>query len=815
MDEHKCDCDSCKEHADDHKDKQEHADACDCAACTEVVKKDDNECQECKVAAIEQAEPRVTEFQVENLDCADCAQKLEKRVAMQPGVISADISFATAAIKVNHTCPVSDILKVIEDSGYKVSGGGIKVKEFEVKELDCIDCAQKFEKAIQQTSGVLRANLNFTLGRLTVEYTCDTEDIIAAASDIGYTISAVGSEKKLPFFKRYRPMIVTGVSGILTLSGFTISHFGTDQNFSIGLYMLAIVIGGYHVAKSAIYSLKTLTMDMNFLMTIAIIGAVFIGQWEEAATVVFLFALGNALQSYTMEKTRNSIRSLVTLSPKEASVTRDGKEIKLNTGLIKVDDIMIVRPGEKIAMDGIVAEGSSYVDQANITGESMPVEKSKGSEIFAGTINGTGSMEVRVTKLARDNTLSKIIQMVEEAQANKAPTQVFLDKFTKYYTPAVIGLAACVVMIPTLLGHPFDQWLYRGLVLLVISCPCALVISTPVSIVSAIGNASKNGVLIKGGSYLEEIGHARALAFDKTGTLTLGKPKVSDIISFNTKTKEEIMNIAAALESRSEHPLAAAILKANHNGSTKAVTNFKSITGKGIMGTVEGHDYRIGNLKLFDHASEGVISSMEQAQESGKTPLLLGDDKDVLAMITVSDEIRPESRQIVSGLHKAGLKEVIMLTGDNKRVAKALSGDIGLDGYFAELLPEDKANIVNGIKKAHGTTIMVGDGVNDAPALAAANVGIAMGATGSDAALETADIALMSNDLSRLPYTIKLGRYTLLIIKENVAFAIAVKIIFITLAVLGLANLWMAVFADTGASLIVIMNGMRLIKTKP
>ena len=812
MDEHKCECDSCKEHADDHKDEHGHgADACECASCAAI----NNECEACKVAAEEQAEPRVTEFRVENLDCADCAQKLEKRIATQPGVISADINFATAAIKVNHTCPITDIIKVIEDSGYKVSGSGIKVQEFEVKELDCIDCAQKFEKAIQQTPGVLRANLNFTLGRLTVEYTCDKEDIIAAASDIGYTIRIVGSKKKLPFFTQYRPMIVMGVSGILTLSGFIIAHLGANQNLSIGLYMLAIIIGGYHVAKSAIYSLKTLTIDMNFLMTIAIIGAVFIGQWEEAATVVFLFALGNALQSYTMDKTRNSIRSLITLSPKEASVIRDGKEIKLNTGLIKVNDIMVVRPGEKIAMDGVVTEGSSYVDQANITGESMPVEKTVGSEIFAGTINEAGAMEVRVTKLARDNTLSKIIQMVEEAQANKAPTQVFLDKFTKYYTPAVIGLAACVVIIPTLLGQPFDQWLYRGLVLLVISCPCALVISTPVSIVSAIGNASKNGVLIKGGTYLEEIGHARALAFDKTGTLTLGKPKVSDIISFNAKTNEEVMSIAAALESRSEHPLAAAILKANHNGSTKAVSNFQSITGKGITGTVDGRDYRIGNLKLFDHVGESVIKSVELAQEAGKTPILLGDETGVLAMITVSDEIRPESRQIVSSLHKEGLKEVIMITGDNHRVAKTLSDDLGLDGYFAELLPQDKANIVNGIKKAHGTTIMVGDGVNDAPALAAAHVGIAMGATGSDAALETADIALMSNDLSRLPYTIKLGRYTLLIIKENVAFAIAVKAIFITLAVLGLANLWMAVFADTGASLIVILNGMRLIKTKP
>lgn len=809
--EHKCDCAECKE--EKGHEVHEHEGACECASCVEEGREE--ECEECRIAAEEQAQPRETEFIVENLDCADCARKLEERVAKIPGVISTSFNFATAAIKATHTCPASEILKAIEDSGYKVKGSGIKVTEFEVSELDCIDCAKKFEKAIQLTPGVLRANLNFTLGKLTVEHTCDKQDIIDAASDIGYKIRVVGSEKRQPFLSQYRPMIVTGVSGVLTIAGFIAGQLGAQSDIPVVLYALAIVIGGFHVAKSAIYSLKTLTADMNLLMTIAIIGAVFIGQWEEGATVVFLFALGNALQSYTIDKTRNSIRSLISLSPKEASIIREGKEFKLNTGLIKVRDIMLVRPGEKIAMDGVVIGGSSYVNQAPITGESMPVDKTPGSEVYAGTINENGSLEVRVTKLAKDNTLSKIIHMVEEAQSNKAPTQVFLDRFTKYYTPAVIALAAAVVVIPTLLGQPFDQWLYRGLVLLVISCPCALVISTPVSIVSAIGNASRYGVLIKGGSYLEEMGRARALAFDKTGTLTLGKPRVSDVIAFDSYTKEQILGIAAALESRSEHPLAAAILRETHKNNDHQVTSFESITGKGIKGIVDGKEYRIGNLKLFDNLNENVKKAVDQAQEAGKTPLILGNDDEVMALITVSDEIRPESRQIVSDLHKEGLKEVIMLTGDNKRVAKAISNDIGLDGYFAELLPQDKANIVNGIKKAHGTTVMVGDGVNDAPALAASNVGIAMGATGSDAALETADIALMSNDLSRVEYTIRLGRYTLSIIKENVIFAIAIKAVFIGLAVFGLANLWMAVFADMGASLIVTLNGMRLITTKP
>lgn len=804
----KCNCASCADKTGE--DKHEHEEVgyiCDIGGLQE------EKCEVCPVKESGAEAPMTTEFKIENLDCADCARKLEQRIEKHPGVMSATFNYGTAAIKIEHTCPASELLRIIEDSGYRVSGGGIKVTEFEVKELDCIDCASKFEKAIRITPGVIRANLNFTTGKLTVEHTCDREDIIAAASDIGYTIRISGTERRESFIARHRPMLVVAISGLLTVAGFVSGFLNVPGQVQIAFYVLAIIIGGFHVAKSALYSLKTLTADMNLLMTVAIIGAAFIGQWEEAATVVVLFALGNALQSYTLDRTRNSIRELISLSPKEASIIREGREVKLNTGLVKVGDVMLVRPGEKIPMDGVVINGESYVNQAAITGESMPVDKKKGSEVYAGTINGNGSLEVRVTKLARDNTLSKIIHMVEEAQVRRAPTQVFLDRFTKYYTPAVIALAAGVAIIPTLLGQPFDQWLYRGLVLLVISCPCALVISTPVSIVAAIGSASRNGVLIKGGTYLEEIGRARAIAFDKTGTITKGQAIVSNVITFDTRECDKVMEIAAALESRSEHPLAQAILRAYHHNEIKPVAGFESITGKGIKGTIDGTEYRFGNLRLFDDVNENVRRTVELMQEEGKTPLVLGNDKEVLAVIAVSDEIRPESKEIVADLHKAGMKEVIMLTGDNKRMAKAVSNDIGLDGYFAELLPEDKSRIIKGIKKAHGNVIMVGDGINDAPALAESNVGIAMGATGSDTALETADIALMANDLSKVGYTIRLGRHTLSIIKQNVVFAIAIKAIFIALAVFGLANLWMAVFADMGASLIVILNGMRLIRT--
>ena len=792
----KCNCDSCSGH-DEVECKEEH---------------DEHVCEVCRIEPEGQWTPKETDFKIDNLDCADCAQKLEKRIASHKGVESAAFNFGTSVIKIKHTCPSSELLDIIEQSGYHVSAENFKVTEFIVGELDCIDCANKFEKAIRMTPGVIRANLNFAVGKLTVEHTCPAGDIISAARDIGYTIKVSGTAEKGSFIDRYRPVIITLISGIFTIAGFLTGYLTDSQYLPVAFYLLAIVLGGYHIAKSAVYSLKTKTADMNLLMSIAVIGAAAIGQWQEAATVVVLFALGNALQSYTLDKTRNSIRELISLSPRDASVLRNGKEVKLNTAMINVDDIIVVRPGEKIPMDGIVTSGVSYVNQAPITGESMPVEKASGDEVFAGTIDENGTLEIKVTKLAKDNTLSKIIHMVEEAQVRRAPTQVFIERFTKYYTPAVIVLAACIAIVPTLMGKPLDQWLYRGLVLLVISCPCALVISTPVSIVAAIGSASRNGVLIKGGSYLEEIGRARAVAFDKTGTLTKGKAVVSDVITFNSYDKERILDIAASLESRSGHPLAAAILKAHHNKPTLPVANFESMTGKGIKGKIDGKEYFLGNQKMFVNVSDDVLRSVNALQEEGKTPVILGTDSQALAVIAISDELRPESKKLVSDLHREGLKEIVMLTGDNKRMAKLISDDIGLDGYFAELLPEDKANIIKGIKKAHGNVIMVGDGINDAPALAASNVGIAMGATGSDTALETADIALMSDDLSKLDYTIKLGRRTLKIIKENVGFAVAIKALFIVLAVFGLANLWMAVFADVGASLIVILNGMRLLR---
>ncbi|HMK45801.1 MAG TPA: heavy metal translocating P-type ATPase [Methanocella sp.] len=761
---------------------------------------------------------RESTLRLEGLECADCVDKLEKRLAKHTGVISVKANFGASSVKISYTCPLEEIVQIIKDSGYRVADTGVKVTTFDVKGLDCIDCAHNFEKFMQKIPGVVSTKLNFGAAKIRVEYECPKEILVKAASDAGYKIAEIGTEKaerKESAISKYKYEISSGISAVFLAAGFAAGLIVVPELYQILLFALAIIAGGFYTVKKAIFALRTLTPDMNLLMAVAVIGAIAIGKWEEAATVTFLFAFGNALQSFTLDRTRNSIRELMKIAPKEATVIREGKETRMSIEQISVGDIIVVKPGEKIAMDGEVARGTSYVNQAPITGESMPVEKREGSDVFAGTINERGALEVRVTRLAKDNTLSKIIQMVEEAQTNRAPSQEFVDRFAKYYTPAVLILAFGIAVVPALFGQPFDAWLYRALVLLVIACPCALVISTPVSIVAAIGNASRNGVLVKGGAYLEEIGKTKAIAFDKTGTLTVGKPAVTEVVALNSAGREEILNIAATLESRSEHPLALAIVEANGGKPLRSLADFEAITGKGIRGKVDGKNYRVGNLKMYNGlASDAVTEAVERLQRSAMTPVILADDREAIAVIGIADQLRPESADVVQKLHKVGVNEVLMLTGDNDLTAIAISGKIGLDGYYADLLPQDKAVKIDEIKKKHEKVVMVGDGINDAPALARSTVGIAMGVTGSDTALETADIALMSNDISRIEYVVRLGKRTLSIIQQNIALSLAIKLTFIALALFGISTLWMAVFADTGVSILVTLNGMRLLRTR-
>ena len=586
-----------------------------------------------------------------------------------------------------------------------------------------------------------------------------------------------------------------------------------------------MLIGGLSLFKVGFQNLLRFEFDMKTLMTVAVIGGAIIGKWAEVSVVVILFAISEALERFSMDKARQSIRSLMDIAPKEALVRRKGQEMMIHVDDIAVGDIMIVKPGQKIAMDGMVVSGYSAVNQAAITGESVPVEKAVDDEVFAGTLNEEGLLEVEITKLVEDTTISKIIHLVEEAQGERASSQAFVEKFAKYYTPIIMIIAALVAVVPPLFfGASWETWVYQGLAVLVVGCPCALVISTPISIVSAIGNAAKKGVLIKGGVYLEEMGALKAIAFDKTGTLTKGVPVVTDFNVLNKQVDEnEMLSIITALEYRSQHPLASAIMKraeeANISYSDVVVDDFSSITGKGIKGTVDGTTYYIGSPKLFKELSnssfdKNLEKKVATLQNQGKTAMVVGTDKEILAIIAVADEVHESSKEVIQKLHQLGIKNTIMLTGDNKGTANAIGSHVGVKEVQAELMPQDKLDYIKQLKSEYNNVAMIGDGVNDAPALAASTVGIAMGGAGTDTALETADVALMGDDLRKLPFTVKLSRKALNIIKANITFAIAIKFIALLLVIPGWLTLWIAILSDMGATLLVALNSLRLMRVK-
>ena len=543
----------------------------------------------------------------------------------------------------------------------------------------------------------------------------------------------------------------------------------------------------------------------------------------EGATVVILFAISEALERYSMDKARQSIESLVDIAPKEALIRRGNEEMLINVEDIVVGDIMIVKPGQKLAMDGSVVKGTSTLNQAAITGESVPVMKTVDDKVFAGTLNEEGLLEVQVTKKVEDTTLSKIIHLVEEAQAERAPSQAFVDKFAKYYTPAIVLLALFIAVVPPLFGGVWERMDLSRLSCISLcpaSCPCALVVSTPVAVVTAIGNAAKNGVLIKGGIDLEETGNLKTIAFDKTGTLTKGVPAVTDILTFGREQKELLL-ITAAIEKGSQHPLASAITcKAEESGlkfNDVSIEEFHSITGKGVRTKVNNQMYYVGSPNFFEelHGSipKGRKDKITELQIQGKTVLVVGTEKEILLFIAVADEMRESSKEVISKLNSMGI-ETVMLTGDNERTAAAIGKRVGVSDIRADLLPEDKLNFIKELRRKYQSVAMVGDGVNHAPALAASTVGVAMGGVGTDTALETADIALMSDDLSKLPYTINLSRRALMIIKQNITFSLAIKLLALLLVVPGWLTLWIAIFADMGATLIVTLNSLRLLKVK-
>ncbi|WP_413380811.1 heavy metal translocating P-type ATPase [Alkalihalobacillus sp. 1P02AB] len=778
-------------------------------------------------------------YRVDGFSCANCAGKYERNVKKLPGVEDAKVNFGASKIAVYGDTTIEELEKAGAFENLKVSLEKPKRTQqhvYRVEGFSCANCAGKFERNVKGIPGVEDAKVNFGASKISVYGQASLKDIEKAGAFENLKIIPEKANQqnskhsqddetveKVPFFTKYSKLLY---AALFLIMGFLSQFVNGEENLvTMLLFLASMLVGGLSLFKIGLQNLTRLEFDMKTLMTVAVIGGAIIGEWGEVAIVVILFAISEELERFSMDRARNSIRALMKIAPKEALIRRNSQELAVHVDDIMVGDIMIVKPGQKIAMDGIVVNGHSSVNQAAITGESVPVEKLVNDEVFAGTLNEEGLLEVEITKLVEDTTISKIIHLVEEAQGERAPAQAFIDKFAKYYTPIIMVVAALVATVPPLFfDASWETWVYQGLAVLVVGCPCALVISTPISIVSAIGNAAKKGVLIKGGIYLEEIGSLKAIAFDKTGTLTKGVPVVTDYkVVDNQIGADEVLSVITALEYRSQHPLASAIMKKaeaeNIRYEEVQVDDFTSITGKGIKGTIDDITYYIGSPKLFNELNiQTFDKTFEQdiiaLQNEGKTAMIVGTDSKILAFIAVADEVRESSKEVIRKLHKAGIKETIMLTGDNKGTAHAIGSHVGVSNVQAELMPEDKLNFIKSLRNKYGKVAMVGDGVNDAPALAASTVGIAMGGAGTDTALETADVALMGDDLKKLPFTVKLSRKALNIIKVNIAFAISIKFLALLLVVPGWLTLWIAILSDMGATILVALNSMRLMRVK-
>lgn len=709
-----------------------------------------------------------------------------------------------------------------------------EMSTYRVQGFSCANCAGKFENNVKKLSNVHDAKVNFGASKISVYGEASVEELEKAGAFENLEVvpekpirTSVAEnrpkEEKIPFYKKHSTLLYSAL--FMALGFLSMAVNGNENIVTALLFITSMVVGGTSMIKTGLQNLVRLEFDMRTLMTIAVIGGVLIGEWAEVSIVVILFAISESLERFSMDRARESITSLMDIAPNEALIRRNDQEMTVHVDDIAVGDIMIVRPGQKIAMDGVIVDGSSSINQAAITGESVPVEKYKDDEVFAGTLNEEGFLEIEITKLVEDTTIAKIIHLVEEAQGERAPSQAFVDKFAKYYTPVIMVIAALVAVVPPLFfGASWDTWVYQGLAVLVVGCPCALVISTPISIVSAIGNAAKKGVLVKGGIYLEEIGALKAIAFDKTGTLTKGVPVVTDFKVISDQADgHKMLSVITALEYRSQHPLASAIMKRandeNVSYSDVLVEDFSSITGRGITGKIDGISYYIGNSRLFNelsrnHFTSEIENTVTALQQQGKTVMLAGTENSIEAIIAVADEVRETSQEALRKLHQSGIENTVMLTGDNQSTANAIGEQVGVSDVRSELLPQDKLEVIKQLKSKHKRVAMVGDGVNDAPALAASTVGIAMGGAGTDAALETADVALMGDDLNKLPFTVKLSRKTLNIIKANIAFAIGIKVIALLLVIPGWLTLWIAILSDMGATLLVALNGMRLMRVK-
>lgn len=673
-------------------------------------------------------------------------------------------------------------------------------------------------KSLDGWLGPAGYSFNSVTGELVTSPDVHEPELVARLRDAGFEAKRrARNADDAPPLLHHRDVLVAGGAAVLMVISMVLERLSYPVWLSRGLLLTAIVIGGWRIAVKAVKAVRLRALDMNVLMTAAVCGALAIGKWDEGAAVIVLFAIALMLESYSTARTRRAIASLMALSPDHARMVENGAEITRPARDVLPGSRIVIRPGERLPLDGIVEEGCSAVDESPITGESVQREKSRGDEVYAGSMNQHGMLVVRVTRAYDDTTLARIVHSIESAEQSRAPMQNLVDRIAAIYTPTVfVGALLVAVVPPVFLGEEFGMWLYRALVLLVIACPCALVISTPVTIVSALTGAARCGVLVKGGKYLEAMSRIRAIAFDKTGTLTEGRPRVTDVIPLDSITRNEAVSIVAALERFSDHHLAPALMAEAGDGGTGMpellVDGFEALPGRGVRGIVKGRTYFLGNEKLA--RDEGFSSARVQALISelsgeGKTTVILGSQRKPLCVVATRDTARQQSRRAIEKLRAFGINHLVMLSGDQSAPVERIAEEVGLGRRVAGMLPDEKVRGIRELRGTYGSVAMVGDGINDSPAMKAADVGIAMGVSGSDTALETADIVLMSDDLMRLPTVIGLSRKAMRIIRQNVAIALALKLAFLALSLAGFATLWMALLADDGAALIVILNGLR------
>ena len=763
---------------------------------------------------------------VEN-DKDECLNRLEESFRNYKGIIRAHVERDKVPVDLCiHYDPnqltLSDVKRLAERAGAQIINR-FHHESIAVEGMDCSDCVTVIEHSIGRMDGVLSVNVNYPAEKMWIEY--DNQKVSRASIEkrvrsLGYEIPVEGLRS---WYKENREIVFSLIAGLLVLIGWLgQTFFDLPAIAATALYITAYIFGGWDISQHAWHAIKEKHFDTDLLMVMAALGAAALGEFAEGALLLFLFSLGHALEERALDRARAAVRALADLAPKVALVRRDGKEQELPVESLQLEDLVIVRPGVRSPVDGVITNGNSGVDQASVTGESMPVDKAPGDQVFASTVNGEGALEVKVTRLAKDSTLSRVMKMVEEAQAQKSPTQQTVEKFERVFVPAVLIFTGLIIILPPLFGFPFRESFLRAMTLLVAASPCALALGTPASILAGVAQAARNGVLVKGGMHLENLGRLKAIAFDKTGTVTHGKPEVTDIVAFQSSGWKEadLLSIAAGAESRSAHPLAQAVVRSAQTKGVPAsvMDEVESLTGRGLRAVTMGKTIWVGNQKLMDEA--GVIlaaDAMQKAQslqESGKTLFWVAENKTAIGLIALSDTLRKEAASTMSALKKIGVEHTIMLTGDNARSASAIAAEVGLTEFRADLMPEDKLTIIRELVKQYGQVAMIGDGVNDAPALANATVGIAMGGAGTDVALETADVALMGDDLSKLPFAVGLGRATRNIIMQNLFISLGVIALLIATSLTGIVSIGIAVIFHEGSTLVVVANALRLLGYK-